>query len=130
MQGGKAPSIPVVEVVVNLKIYCTIICQKVWISLDQQSEVSTSVTCLQICIYSRFNDVLDFSHYIPSNDIVTDLVSALPGNASVNIHVRNNRRTVFYMWSALRPLLCNVAVNTPLQQRSCDFCVVRAEELS
>jgi hypothetical protein len=33
-----------------------------------------------------------------------------------NIHVRNSRRTVFYTWSAPRPLLCNVSVNTPLQQ--------------
>jgi hypothetical protein len=61
--------------------------------------------------------------------IGTDFVSALQGNASVNIHVhvRNNRRTVFYTWSAQRPFLCNVVVNTSLQQqRGCHLCVVRA----
>jgi hypothetical protein len=37
----------------------------------------------------------------------------LLGNAR-NIHERNNR-TAFSMWFAPRPLLCNGAVNTPLQ---------------
>jgi hypothetical protein len=52
----------------------------------------------------------------------------LLGNAR-NIQARDNRRTVFSMWSAPLPLLCNSAVNTHLQQRNCVFCVVRAEGL-
>jgi hypothetical protein len=38
-----------------------------------------------------------------------------------NIRSRNNRRTMFFMWSAQRPLLCNGAVNTSLQKEGLCF---------
>jgi hypothetical protein len=60
-------------------------------------------------------------------------VTCIPiGRQRLGKHVRavknapNNRRAVFYMWSAPRPLLCNGAVNTTAQkQRGCVSCVVR-----
>jgi hypothetical protein len=45
-----------------------------------------------------------------------------------NAHARENTRTVFSMWSAGRPLLCNDMAKTPLQLwRDCVFCVARAK---
>jgi hypothetical protein len=47
-----------------------------------------------------------------------------------NIHAHDNRRTVFSMWSAPIPLLCNGAVNTSTTIQRLRFLRHHADELS
>jgi hypothetical protein len=80
-------------------------------------------------ISSQLFMTLDSNHTMAYRPVAKQWIcKQLPllGNTR-NLHARNNRRTVFSKWHALRPLLWNGAVNTPLQhQRDCVFCVVRA----
>jgi hypothetical protein len=46
-----------------------------------------------------------------------------------NIYACNSRCMAFSVRSAPRPLLCNVAVNTPLQKIEAVYCVVGAESI-